>query len=352
MKPLLSRAGAPGSLVGIVAMTPATAIPVFLVSLAVSLGAASRFARTLDRLGVRVGLAEPMLGLLTALAADGPEISSVVVALVKGSTGVGVGVVVGSNVFNLAAMLGLSAVLVGGIRLRREALVLEGSVAVLVTALAIAVVEGALPASAATALVVCLLVPYVALLARGHALSRRLPLPGALERRLERALTEREHWGDHTRIEEAAAWRLVALTVPTVALIVAGSVGMVEAAASLAGRFGLSGSLLGLLVLAPLTSLPNAWTALRLARAGRGAALVSETMNSNTVNLVAGLVVPALVVRIGAGSRGGSFAFAWLALMTLTALAGLSAPAGLGRRLGGLLLAGFVVFCVVEIAWG
>jgi cation:H+ antiporter len=65
-----------------------------------------------------------MLGLLTALAADAPEVSSAIAALVKGNHGVGVGVVVGSNVFNLAAMVGLSAILCGrDPKLSREALV-------------------------------------------------------------------------------------------------------------------------------------------------------------------------------------------------------------------------------------
>src|SRR5206468_11086508 len=132
--PVACVTGEPGSLVGTVpAMPTALAIPVFVASLAATLAAAAYFARTLDRLGVRVGLPEALLGLLTAVAADGPEITSAIVAHVKGAGGVSLGVVVGSNVFNLAAMLGLSALIVGRIRLRREALSVEGVVALLVT---------------------------------------------------------------------------------------------------------------------------------------------------------------------------------------------------------------------------
>ena len=57
--------------------------------------------------------------------------------------------------------------------------------------------------------------------------------------------------------------------------------------------------LVGVLLLAVLTSLPNAYTGVRLGRAGRGAALVSETMNSNTINLVGGVALPALFVGFG-----------------------------------------------------
>src|SRR5213082_4004320 len=98
----------------------------FLASLAVTLAAAAFFARRLDRVGLHLGLPETLLGLLTALAADAPEVSAAVAALVKGEHETGVGVVVGSNVFNLAAMVGSSALVCGLVRLRREALVVEG----------------------------------------------------------------------------------------------------------------------------------------------------------------------------------------------------------------------------------
>src|SRR5213596_4354122 len=105
----------------------------FLGSLAVTLAAAAFFARRLDRVGLRLGLPETLLGLLTALAADAPEAASAIAALVKGAHGVGVGVILGSNVFNLAAMVGFSALLCGSIRIRREALAVEGAVGVAAT---------------------------------------------------------------------------------------------------------------------------------------------------------------------------------------------------------------------------
>src|SRR3954453_1963954 len=108
----------------------------FFASLAVTLAAAAFFARRLDRIGLRLGLPETLLGLLTALAADAPEVSSAIAALVRGKPDVGVGVVLGSNVFNVAAMIGLSAVLCGRIRIRRQALAIEGAVGIAATVIA------------------------------------------------------------------------------------------------------------------------------------------------------------------------------------------------------------------------
>ena len=148
-------------------MTPFLTVPLFVASLAVTLGGAGFFARRLDRVGSRLGLPEAVLGLLTALAADGPEITSALVALAKGAGAVSLGVLIGSNIFNLAAMVGLSALLAGQVRLRREALVLEGGVGLLVTLVASALVVGFLSPAVAAVALTCVLGPYVALLLRG-----------------------------------------------------------------------------------------------------------------------------------------------------------------------------------------
>ena len=122
-------------------MTPFVTVPAFVASLMVTLGAAGFFARRLDRVGGRLGLPEAVLGLLTALAADGPELTSAIVALAKGAGVVSLGVLLGSNVFNLAAMVGLSALLAGHVRLGRDSLVLEGGVGVVVLLVASALLS-------------------------------------------------------------------------------------------------------------------------------------------------------------------------------------------------------------------
>src|ERR1700723_2101979 len=100
-------------------MGAALALALLALSLAVTLAPARTFARRLDRLGSTFGLPEALLGLLTALAADGPEISSALIALVKGDHSVSVGVVLGASTLNLATMIGLSALLTGAVALRR-----------------------------------------------------------------------------------------------------------------------------------------------------------------------------------------------------------------------------------------
>ena len=99
----------------------------FVAGVAVSLGASWLLVVRLERIGERAGLSEAWLGLVAALAADAPEITSAVTALARGQASVGAGVVVGSNVFNLAALLGLSAVVAGRIAFHRRVVLLAGS---------------------------------------------------------------------------------------------------------------------------------------------------------------------------------------------------------------------------------
>src|SRR5437870_12999380 len=100
-------------------MSLSVAVLVFLGGLVVTVSSSLVLARELDRIGERLGFSEALLGLVTALGADGPEISSAVAALVSGHKDTGVGVVVGSNVFNIAALLGLAAVSAGNVRINR-----------------------------------------------------------------------------------------------------------------------------------------------------------------------------------------------------------------------------------------
>ncbi|HTU84218.1 MAG TPA: hypothetical protein VMF57_01515 [Solirubrobacteraceae bacterium] len=319
-------------------MPAALAAPLFLVSLAVTLAAARLFARRLDRLGVRFGFPEALIGLLTAVAADGPEISSALFALVKGANDVGVGVLVGSNGFNLAAMIGLSALLAGRVRLPREVVALEGLVGLLVTLVAIVLLVGWLPAGAAAGLSALALIPYLALVVLGAGLLERLhPSDRSPIAQLARAL--HEHPGPERPPDpgESPTHHLLGLILFDLVLIVAGSAGMVQTALTLAGDWHVSSAVLGVLILGPLTSLPNAATAVRLGLAGRGAALVGETFNSNTINLAAGVIIPSLFVTLTAVTTLGKLQLAWLFAATILTLGLLARPGGM-RRAGAVAL--------------
>jgi cation:H+ antiporter len=314
-------------------VAPVLAIVVFLASVLLTFVAAAFFADKLDHIGPKLGLPEAVVGLLTAVAADAPEISSALIALSRGEKQLSLGVVLGSNVFNLAAMIGVSAVLAGAVSLRRDALVIEGTVGLLATLLAAALVVGVLSAWLALGLFAAVLVPYL-LLVSSRPGNPPEEEPGVVVR----------------HVDESAIWKPAALLLPAVALIVLGSFGMVRSALVLAGDWHVPKLIVGIIVLAVLTSLPNAFTAVRLGLSHRGVALVSETLGSNTINLVGGLLVPALFVGLSRPTGTLDFDLAWLLGMTCLTLLLLGCRRELGRRGGLALIALYAVFVAVQIA--
>ena len=298
-------------------------------------------ARELDRIGERLGFSEALLGIVTALGADGPEIASAVVALISGHNDTGIGVVVGSNVFNIAALLGLSAVLAGTVRIHSHGLVLNGGVALLVAAIGALLVVRWLPAWAALVLLLAVLAPYVALSAL-HA--RRLEW---LPARLREAVREEQ---EDARLDTHAGLGGLADAlgvVPALAGVIGGATAMVYAAQSLGDRWGVSDLIIGTIVLAALTGIPNLIAAVRLALHGRGAACVSESLNSNNANILVGLCVPALILGIGSPSGIERFSAAAMVAITAVAVALGYSGGGLTRREGGLIIALYAAFVVV-----
>lgn len=238
--------------------------------------------------------------------------------------------VIGSNLFNLAALLGLSAVVAGGVRIRRDPLLLDGVVGLVITLLAAAMLPASLPAAVPALPALAIFAGYALLLGRFHGLGRRF-WPAAFE-----VAADPE---PATRPGRSA----LALALPGVVGVLGGSVLMVRSALVLGSAWHVGPWLLGAVVLAALTSLPNLYVALHFARADRGTALVSAAINSNTLNLAGGVFLPALV--LGAGAQGSRLAdMVWLLLLTSLAIAIPAWRGGLGRVSGGLLVLGYAGF--------
>jgi cation:H+ antiporter len=316
----------------------------------VSLAASWLLVSRLERVGARLGFSEGLLGMLAALAADAPEITAAVTALIGHHSKIGAGVTLGSNVFNLAALLGFAAVVAGRIVLHRRVIVLEAAVALPTATVCLVVTVGLV--SPAVGLVVALAVigPYLLLLGLPRGRLGRLRIPTAWSSWLATAVVEEElelEPAIHPRPGHAAdaIGALLAVLV-----VVGASVAMEQAASKLGSRHGVPEIVIGGLVLAGVTSLPNAVAAVYLARRGRGAATLSTAMNSNALNVIAGLLLPATIVGLG-GARGqATLVAAWYLGLTAFALAAAHAGSGVRRRQGALIIAAYLSFVASVIA--
>ncbi len=329
-------------------MSTAVALIVFAVGLGVSLVASEFLVRGFGRLGTNAGLAAGLVGLLTALGADAPEISSSITALLSGAKDVGLGVILGSNLFNLAVLLGFSAVVAGRVSFRRILLVLDGIVALWATLVVGAMLLVGLAPLVALVLVLAVFLFYGFLLADEPHRVDHLLLPRHIRHRL--AAAARVIHGDLERTEPASEfWGPVWWIVPSIGAIVVGSFAMVNGALVLGDHWHLSRIFLGAVALATITSLPNAYAATRLALSGNGTAVVSLAFNSNTLNLLAGISLPAVLIGGLASAPGAMADIAWLTALTLVAIGLGYWGRGLYRWSGLVLIIGYLIFVVATL---
>jgi cation:H+ antiporter len=322
---------------------------VFAVAAAVSLGASAVLVVRLERLGARLGLSEALLGLVAALAADTPEVTSAVTALAHGQHDVGTGVVLGSNVFNLAALIGLGALVAGGIKLHRRVILFEGTVALWIAALSIAAVMSLITPVIALILALAVLVPYVYVSAVRPSGRSALPLPPRLRSWLAGAVAEEEQELADAIHPAKGGPRDAAIAFLALAVVVAASAAMERSASTLGARWAVPGVITGGIVLAAVTSLPNTVAAVYLARRGRASATLSEAFNSNTLNVLAGLFIPAVIIT-SPGLAGTPRIALWYGILTLATIALALAGHGINRRSGALIIAAYLVFTVTVIA--
>jgi len=323
---------------------------IFAGAAAISLGASWRLVTSLERVGARAHLSEALLGMLAALAADAPEITAAVTALVRHDGSVGAGIVIGSNVFNLAALIGLAALVAGTIALHRRVIELAGAVALWIAGVSVTVVTGAISPLFGLVLVLAVLMPYAAVLGVRHERLAHLRLPAAWSSWLVAAISEEELELEVAIHPRRGGARDAVVALAATAVVVGASIAMERAATELGSRHAVPGIVTGALVLAGVTSLPNAVAAVYLAMRGRGAAVLSTALNSNAINVVAGFLIPTTL--LGQGAPSGQTIFVTACYLTMTALALTLAYLGRGlNRSGGLvILAAYLLFAAVLLA--
>lgn len=281
-------------------------IAVFVISLLVAIGASVFFTRRLEIISDLFGFSPGLLSWLGALGANIPNYISSLTAMISGQAGVGIGIIIGSNIYNIAVILGISAFASPGRQgialsqqeARDARLVGRFTLAImLTTGLAVGFfswkVSPSLPHQLTLPVSIALLAFNLLSLGLFAALSAhmlRRPTPVLVKNAardaapLERALSH-NGW----KIGRVLGEVIVALGIALGAVIV-----MVQAGQAAAADVHLPRAILSLVILAVATSLPNTAVALTLARTGRASASIEEVFSSNSVNAALGIALPLL----------------------------------------------------------
>ena len=275
----------------------------FFISLAIVLLTAAWFTRRLEALCEMFGLSIGILSLLSAIGANIPNYAASAVAIIGGHTDEGIGIIVGSSIYNIAVILGLCTLAsreAAGITLNTQEagdargiawFALAIALGTLVTvALLPAGLATAQPAWASPAHIVLLLADLAVLIVFGalivHILRRSHPEP---------ASPLVTHSPDHlSRSPSVRVYRLGGEVVLALALALLGVIVMVQSGQAASAELHLPQALTGLVVLAVATSLPNTVVAVSLARTSEAAASVEEIFGSNSIIITLGIALPLL----------------------------------------------------------
>lgn len=255
---------------------------------------AELLVRGASRLAVSFGLSPLVVGLtIVAIGTSSPEIAVSVGAVLGGRTDLAIGNVVGSNVFNVLFILGVSALItplaVHSQLIRQEVPIMIGCSLLL----AVLVLDRELGWTDA-ALLVLLMAAYLAFLIwQSRARERRrtardvrdAPAGGQPD-----AVTRgaRSGWAGHWAVQAA-------MVVVGLVGLVAGAELLVDAAVAFAKALGVSDLVIGLTVVAAGTSLPEVAASLVAAWRGERDIAVGNVVGSNILNILACLGIAGLV---------------------------------------------------------
>lgn len=261
-----------------------TNLLIFLAGLATLLVGAELLVRGASRLALAFGVSPLVVGLtIVAFGTSAPEVAVSVGAAAGGSTDLAVGNVIGSNVFNVLFILGLSALiapLAVHLQLIRQEVPFMIGASLLVAAMALDARLNRFDAL----LLFGVLLAYTVYLIRQ---SRGQPQEAQAE-------FEREMPHDGWDRSRAVQFLLIAVGL---ALLVLGSRWLVASATAFAQALGVSDLVIGLTIVAAGTSMPEVATSVVATLRGERDIAVGNVIGSNIFNLLgclglAGLVSP------------------------------------------------------------
>jgi cation:H+ antiporter len=281
----------------------------------------------------RLGVSELLIGLtLVGFGTSTPELLTSVSAALRGSDGVALGNVVGSNISNILLIAALAAI-ARPIAVQPSALFRDGSTMI---AASLALAAYAFFFSSierwSGGIMLALLAAYIWSTWR---LERLNTLPSAEMHKAE------SHAYDPAL---PGMWASLAFAIGGIALLIFGADFLVKGAVSLALSAGLSETVIGLTIVAVGTSLPELVATLAAAAKGRSDVAFGNVVGSNIYNVLGVLGVTSMIRPLTIPSDltlvdWGVFA-ASAVLMVLHAWTG----ARIGRREGGFLLVCYTLY--------
>ena len=236
---------------------------------------AEALVRGASKLAISLGVSPLVVGLtVVAFGTSAPEAAVSVGAVVGGTTDLAIGNVIGSNIFNILMILGLSALvkplIVHAQIVRQELPVMIGASILLV----LFVLDGRLQVAEAVLLLLGVVAYTTFLVRQSRSATKKTQAEFA-----EVVEEPSSGWDRHWSVQ-------LLLIAAGLALLVFGSDLLVTAAVTIAKSLGVSDLVIGLTIIAAGTSLPEVATSILAAMRGQRDIAVGNVIGSNTFNLL------------------------------------------------------------------
>lgn len=286
------------------------------------------------------GVSDLVVGLtVVAFGTSAPELVISLMASIEGSAGLAIGNVVGSNIFNVFAIIGITA-LVSPIKIEKSILTKDIPLVVLSALVLLAMGNGPLldgdKSSILNRVDGIILILFFAIFLR-YTFSQAKNGANASD-----PAAEEGGKGKPMTMWKASLWVVAGL-----AGLIFGGDRFVAGASGLASALGVSDSVIGLTIVAAGTSLPELATSVAAAVKGRPGIAIGNVIGSNIFNIFLVLGVSATVRPLPFGGIGN------VDLLTLTAASVLFWIFGwffrkrtITRAEGALLTAGYIAYMV------
>lgn len=249
---------------------------VFLVvGLVLILWGASALTDGASAMARRMGVSDLIVGLtVVSFGTSAPELTISVLSSLNGNAGLAIGNIVGSNMFNICVIIGITALL-RPVVVDRSLLANEIPLVVLSSLVLLVMGSGVwldgAPAAVLTRVDGLLLLLFFAVFMRYIFASARKGGDAAAP------ATEPE--------KIMPVWKAVGLTIAGLAALIWGGDKFVDGASAIAASLGVSDAVIGLTIVAAGTSLPELATSVTAALKGRTGIAVGNVIGSNIFNV-------------------------------------------------------------------
>ena len=274
-------------------------ILMFLAGLTGLVIGAELLVRGASKLALSFGISPLVVGLtIVAFGTSAPEVAVSLGAVLDGKTDIAIGNVVGSNIFNVLFILGLSAIitpLVVNVQLIRQEVPIMIGASLLLFVL---ILDGKLSWLDGSLLFALMLVYTVFLIIQSRAETKAAKDEYAAEFKP----AEKGGWDSKLPVQ-------LLLIAAGLAFLVLGSEWLVNASVIFAKAMGVSDLIIGLTIVAAGTSMPEVATSIAAAIKGERDIAVGNVVGSNTFNILGclglssifsgdlGLVVPSALLN-------------------------------------------------------